>query len=291
MLPTPTRTDLPDPTPFRSIGIVGLGVMGGSLAQALRRQDEDCDVVGWDHDPSDLEAAVNSGAISRQAASLEDAVATVELLVLAVPVQATCGLLGRLAPLLESDTVVHDVASLKAPVQAAVTEHGLQSRWVGGHPMCGSQASGFGAARPDLYDDARIWIVASEGAEAGARRVDSLWRSLGAHPQRTEAPAHDALMGLVSHLPQLTSNLLGQVLAEAGVSVADLGPGGRDATRLAGSSPDMWIAILEHAPKALPAALRRLGEEAARLADELEGEGLDGVRELMERSRAWRERP
>lgn len=263
--------------------------MGGSLARALHRRGEDCDVVGWDLDPFDLEAARSSGAISRQATSLEDAVATVELVVLAVPVQATCSLLGELAPLSRSDAIVHDVASLKAPVQEAVADHGLESRWVGGHPMCGSEASGFEAARPDLYDDARVWIVTNEAAEAGARRVEALWRSVGAHTRRTDAPSHDALMGIVSHLPQLTSNLLGQILADAGVSVADLGPGGRDATRLAASSPELWLEILAHAPDALPAALRRLGEDATRLADELECGSFDGVRELMVRTRAWRE--
>lgn len=288
MSSAPTKTDVSDPGPFRSIGIVGLGVMGGSLAKGLHRRGGSGEVVGWDLDPSHLDGGERAGAITRRAACLEEAVEGMELVVLAVPVQAACALMGRLPHLLSSDAILHDLASLKTPVQAAVAARGLESRWVGGHPMCGSEASGFEAALPDLYDDARVWIVADDAAEAGARRVEALWRSVGAHPRRMDAPPHDALMGTVSHLPQMTANLLGQVMAEAGVSVADLGPGGRDTTRLAGSSPDVWVEILAHAPPTLATALRRMGKEATGLADAIEAGDLDAVRRLMVTTRAWR---
>jgi len=284
-----SKTEPADAHPFRSVGIVGLGVMGGSFAMALHRCGWTGDVVGWSVDDADLDAAERSGAISRRAGVLEEAFDGVDLIVLAVPLQVTCELLGRLAPVAASHVIVHDVASLKVPVGAAVAEHGLQSQWVGGHPMCGSEASGFQAARPELYDDARVWIVADETSEAGARRVESLWRELGAHPQRTDAMSHDALMAMASHLPQLTANVLAQILSDAGMSVSDLGPGGRDATRLAESSPEMWLDILAHAPVALPEALRRLGTEATRLADAVEQGDLDPVRDLLEQSRAWRQ--
>jgi len=208
--------------------------------------------------------------------------------VLAVPLATTCELVGRLAGSLGEETILHDVASLKGPVQAAVSENGLDDRWVGAHPMCGSEASGFAAARSDLYDGARVWIIGDEFADVNMARVEQLWRSLGADPHRTDASAHDELMGLASHLPQLTANLLADALAGAGVSPADLGPGGAGITRLALSNPEIWLDILSHAPESLPAALRRLGSEAVHLADALDAGDLDALRSLMERTRGWR---
>jgi len=283
-----TRTESAEPIPFRSVGIVGLGVMGGSFAMALHERAEPCDVVGWSLSDADLDAAEKAGAISRRASSLDDVARDVDLLVLAIPLAATCELVGRLAPSLGEDALLHDVASLKSPVQAAVLDHGLERRWVGGHPMCGSEASGFGSARSDLYENARVWMVADESADANMARVEALWRRLGADPRRTDASAHDELMGLASHLPQLTANLLGQSLAEAGVSLTDLGPGGVGITRLAESNPEIWLDILSHASASLPAALRRLGSEAARIADALDDGDLDALRTLMEQSRGWR---
>ena len=154
--------------------------------------------------------------------------------------------------------------------------------------MCGSEASGFGAARPDLYENARVWIVGHESADANMARVEALWRRLRADPRRTDASAHDELMGLVSHLPQLTANLLGQALADAGVSPTELGPGGVGITRLAESNPEIWLDILSHAPVSLPAALRRLGSEAARIADALDDADLAALRTLLEKTRGWR---
>ena len=138
-----TRTESAEPIPIHSVGIVGLGIMGGSLAKALHEGEEPCHVVGWSLSDADLDAAERAGVISRRASSLEEAARDVDLLVLAVPLAATCELVGRLAPSLGGDAILHDVASLKGPVQAAVLEHGLERRWVGGHPMCGSEASGF----------------------------------------------------------------------------------------------------------------------------------------------------
>ena len=154
--------------------------------------------------------------------------------------------------------------------------------------MCGSEASGFAAARADLYDGARVWIVGDDFAELNMGRVEALWRSLGADLHRTDASAHDELMGLASHLPQLTANLLASALAGAGVSAAELGPGGSDVTRLAQSSPEIWMDILSHAPESLPHALRRLGSEATHLADALDAGDLDALRALMEKTRGWR---
>ena len=277
--------------PFDSVGVVGLGVMGGSLVQALASLPEPPHVVGWSNDPEDLKSAMAGGFLNEAADSLDACVADVDVVVLAIPVDATCLVLGQLSNLARSDAVFHDVASMKAPVFQAAQEAGILDRWVGGHPMAGSEVSGFAGARPDLYRDARVWLVASEAAKEVRDRLAALWSAVGAAPEWTEAEAHDRLMAVASHLPQLTANALARIMESTGLSLDELGPGGRDTTRLAASGVDMWMKILAYAPDVLHKALRSLSKETEILADALEAGDLDHVRSLMETSRAWRQEP
>jgi len=283
----PLNTESRPQSAFQSVAIIGLGLMGGSVALALRETGFSGQVSGWASHPSDVDGALRSGALTRGAGSVEDAVRDADLVLLAVPVRATCDLLGDVAPLMADEAVVHDIASLKVPVRAAATEAGLLGRWVGGHPMCGSEASGFPAARPELFAGARVWTVADRGARESLERIEAFWRALGAAPERTEAEPHDVLMATASHLPQIVSTLLAGAMAQAGVPRGDLGPGGRDCTRLAASNTGLWLDILAEAPPALRSALRGLGDEARGVADALEAGDLTPVRKLMERGAAW----
>lgn len=214
-----------------------------------------------------------------------------DLVVLATPLDATCRLIPHLVDALGEHTVLTDVASLKVPVREAVRSEGLEAAWVGSHPMCGSETSGFAASRADLYEGAGVYLVASSSADAPCARVSGLWRDLGAVPRCIDAHEHDALMAAVSHLPQVTANLLGRVFAGAGVRPEDLGPAGREMTRLASSSPIIWRDILAHVPPELVGHLRTLARRASDFADLLEGRELDTLTEWMEETRAWREGP
>jgi prephenate dehydrogenase len=118
--------------------------------------------------------------------------------------------------------------------------------------------------------------------------LHALWRALDARPAGIEAEEHDRLMALVSHLPQLTSNVLASVLAGDGVPRDRLGPGGADMTRLAASSPAMWRDVLAHASPELIEALRTLAATSSRVADLLEDRDLDAIETLMTGTRAWR---
>jgi prephenate dehydrogenase len=276
-------------TPFRRVAVLGLGLMGGSLVRALARLPDPPFVTGWSPEPSEAEAARGSGALSAATASPADAVREADLVVLATPLGAACALVEALAGALGADALLTDVVSLKVPLADAVRRAGLTGRWVGAHPMCGGEASGFGAARAGLYEGARVWIVPSGAPEAAVARVEGFWRTLGAAPTRSDAAAHDRLMVVVSHLPQLTANVLARVLEDADAAPDDLGPGGRDMTRLAGSSPAMWRDLLAHAPDTLPAMLREVADGARSLAERIERGDLDAVEAGMAATRRWRE--
>jgi prephenate dehydrogenase len=281
----------PSPTdpPFERVAILGLGVMGGSLARALAGLDDPPHVLGWSPNASERDAALEAGAVAEAPAGWHEAVAAAELVVLAAPLRACCDLLAGVAAVTPAVTTLSDVASLKAPLARAAAEAGVSDRWVGCHPMAGSERSGFEASRRDLYHGARVWTVASPAASSRADRVHALWRSVGARPEAIDAGAHDTLMARASHLPQLASNALASVLARAGVAPEQLGPGGRDATRLAGSDAGLWRDLFEHAAPELAHGLYALAGAAERIARLLDEGDLDGLEELMRSTRAWRQ--
>jgi prephenate dehydrogenase len=275
--------------PFGSVGILGLGVMGGSLARALAELPERPRVTGWSPKAAEREAARRAGVVHAAPETWREAVADIELLVLAVPLRASCDLLPEIVAATAPTATLSDVASLKAPLMRAVAAAKAESRWVGAHPMAGSEASGFGASSSSLYRGARVWTVASPAAQERVRRVHAFWRSLGARPAEIDAEEHDRLMSLASHLPQLTANALATVMMKAGIRPDQLGPGGLDTTRLAASSADLWKDLLAHAAPDLIRGLRELSGAAGRIADMLDRGDVEGVADMMRSTRAWRQ--
>jgi prephenate dehydrogenase len=287
------------------IAVVGLGVMGGSLARALiRRADEtaagpdsspeaagETVVTGWASDPADRAAAAAAGVDVRD--GLGDAVAEADLVVLATPLSALPGLAAALstdlADLVAPHSVITDVASLQAPALEIAGAVGLSDRWVTSHPLAGSERSGFAASRTDLYDAVPVFLSAGPDSALHARpAVAELWEAAGAVPEWIDPAVHDERMSLVSHLPQLASTALADAMAGAGLAAAALGPGGRDATRLAGSSPTMWRDLLTHARPTLVAAMRDLARRLGEDASALERGEVDGPIARLERAGAWR---
>ena len=264
--------------------------MGGSFARALIDTSGTPEVRGWCPDADERQAALDAGAVTSAPDDLRAALQNADLVVLATPLRAVCSLISDIAAdALAGDSTIMDLAGLKTPVARAATTAGLDSRFVGAHPMAGSESSGFSAARPDLFNGALVWIVAEPEANTRTSRIEALWRSLGANPVRTSATEHDRLMSLVSHLPQLTANSLAAALVGAGINRDELGPGGQDMTRLAASSPEIWAPLFESAHPALVDALRTMAESLHRMAEELESGDVDAIVSLMEQTRTWRD--
>lgn len=305
------------------IGIVGLGLIGGSLARDLAALG--AYVLGFDLDPETLRAATDGGAVHEglpgglHGGGLDSsALASLPLdaLVLAVPVQAAIPLLAAAAPHLEHVSLVMDVGSTKASIWATAVRLGLGGRFVGSHPMAGSHLSGWEASRAGLFQGARVYLCpvlevgdgAGNAADGGAggeahdqagngagltdapeplRRAQGLWTAVGGVPELIDAVAHDRLLAWTSHLPQAASTALARALAGAGITPGDLGPGGRDMMRLAGSSASVWTGIALDNASALAEVLRILEAELAQLREWLlSGDG-DGVEEFFARGASW----
>ena len=274
--------------PYGRVAILGLGVMGGSLARALSELERAPHVVGWSRKAAERENAVLSGAIDTAPDEWMEAVGGADLVVLATPLKVTCQLLGPVSDAAPDGATFTDVASLKGPVVKAALAAGVTDRWIGSHPMAGSEDSGFEASKADLYNEARVWIVANSAANSRVLELKAFWQSVGAEPSSIEAADHDRLVAMTSHLPQLAANALASILAQHGIMAEELGPGGRDMTRLAASGAAMWRDLLEESPPELVQGLRSLSEAANAIADQIEEGDLEELERLMRSTAAWR---
>ncbi|MBX7119743.1 MAG: prephenate dehydrogenase/arogenate dehydrogenase family protein [Gemmatimonadaceae bacterium] len=271
--------------PTQTVAIIGLGLMGGALARDAAAAG--LRVLAHDRVAARMAAAQAAGVV---AAPLADDLAGVEaadVVVLAVPVLAAPPLLATLAPRLRAGTAVTDVGSTKLAVVAEASRLGLGPRFVGAHPMCGDHRNGWEASRPGLYRDALVYVCPAAADADAVARVEALWQAVGARPTRMDAAAHDALLAWTSHLPQFASSALAATLADAGIGRDRLGPGGRDATRLAGSAPEVWTPIALANAAALAPAVRALAERLATAADAIATGDATALARLLGDARDW----
>lgn len=225
--------------------IVGVGLIGGSLALALKRAGVVGQVVGVGRTQASLDRALKLGVIDASA-SLEDAMRDATMVVLCAPVAQTFNVLHAMEPHLQPGTIVTDAGSTKGDVIiAAKTALGDKVvQFVPAHPIAGRELSGVDAALPELYDGKRVVLCPlQENLPPDVDAVRRMWKTTGAHCHVMPAVQHDAIFAAVSHLPHvLAFALVAQVLnAEDGAVKLDFaGSGFRDTTRIAASSPEMW---------------------------------------------------
>ena len=271
------------------LAVLGTGLIGGSIALAARARAPEYEIVGYDDDPTTRAAA--EGALDRLFDDPVAAVAGCDLVVLAMPVDRIPAVCDLLEPVVRSDAVVTDVGSAKLDVVAA-GERAFGGRFVGGHPMAGSERHGIDAADPALFDDA-WWILTptQETSSTAYRRVAGLAGALGAHPVALDPGTHDALVARLSHVPQLAASALVDVAATAGDRDALLelaGGGFRDVTRIAASDPALWVAILRSNRNAVLEALDRVTGSLTTAAGMIRDERWDDLAGWLERARRAR---
>lgn len=248
--------------PFTRLAIVGAGLIGTSLRQAVARAWPAVRVTALDHG-DDLSALAGA-----------------ELIVLAAPVRANIRLLDAVEPHVMPATVVTDAGSTKQAICAAAAAHPALN-FIGGHPMAGAARGGAEHARTDLFAG-RPWILTPtpDNPAVAVARLESFVTGLGAVPHVMTPELHDRLVGVVSHLPQLTSSALmhvvGKLAGDAGLEIA--GAGLADATRLATSPPGIWKDIAATNEAVLREALDQLIRTLVDLRDALAtGEAIDAV--------------
>jgi prephenate dehydrogenase len=270
---------------FKSATIVGLGLMGGSIARDLAAKG--VRVRGYDTDRARLDAAVREGIVSDPLGIDFDG-AGADVIVLAIPVDQAPAMLRRLARVARSARLVTDVGSTKTSIVAEARTLGLDACFVGAHPMAGDHRSGWAASRRGLFVDALVYLSPTSSARTPIVEVARhFWHWLGATPRIMDADAHDRHVAWTSHLPHFVSAALGLALAGAGIDRDALGPGGRDTTRLAGSSPEMWTAIATDNRAAIDEALASAEREVAAFRAALVSGDVALMRERFASAQAW----
>lgn len=242
--------ELDEPVFARAM-VFGVGLVGGSVAQALHETGAVGEVVGVDL-PEALPHIRNAGVVE-QVIDWDEAlqrVGDVDLVVLALPVAEIVAALERLGPVLRPGTVVTDVGSTKADInRAAAAALPASVHFVGGHPMAGGERGGASFADPMLFHDA-AWVLCPrpDTPDEVLRRVEALVRSTGAHPETLQASRHDELVAAVSHVPRLVAaalaNSAGRLAKDDDTALALAAGGFRDVTRTAASPFSMWRDIL-----------------------------------------------
>jgi len=277
----------------KRVAVVGTGLVGGSVGRALRR--EGIHVSGFDLDAARAARAVEIGAIDEVAASIADVSTGAEIVLVAVPVghvaDAVVAALDAGAP------AVTDVGSVKVPIVAAVesARPDLAPRFVGGHPMAGSEQDGLDGADPDLFAGATWVLTPTPTTDMQAfNAIRALVAAVGAEALAVTPEHHDALVAVVSHVPQLAATTLMDVAATRGeehATLLRLAAGGfRDMTRIAAGHPGIWPDICVANREAIVAALDEYVRALEDVRALVSASDRDGLLALLERARAARRR-
>jgi prephenate dehydrogenase len=280
---------------IRRLAIIGVGLIGGSLARALRAAHEVGEVVGCGRGAANLEKAVALGIVDRYSHEVGEAVQGADMVFLAVPLGAMRGVFDAMRGHLADDAVVTDGGSAKATVVAdAVAAFGDLPPWfVPGHPIAGTEQSGVEASFAELFDNRRVILTPAPGTDpAATARVDRMWQRAGAEVCYMTVEHHDRVLAATSHLPHMLAFGLVDALArmEEHDEIFRYAAGGfRDFTRIASSNPRMWRDICIANGDALSDMMDAFAGEMRDLADSIRQADGDHLLEIFERAKAARD--
>lgn len=235
---------------INKLAVIGIGLIGGSFALALKQSGAVERISGVGRDPDHLALALARGVVDEITRSPIEAVRNADLVLIATPVSQTAGILSEIATALKPESIIIDAGSTKLDIvkAARATLLSMFPRFVPGHPIAGAEASGVGAARAELFCGRQVVLTPEPDTGAAAlQRVREIWQICGAEVSLLDAESHDAIFAAVSHLPHLLAFALVDLLAKrsnAAQLFSFCGSGFRDFTRIAGSSPEMWRDIV-----------------------------------------------
>lgn len=260
--------------------IIGIGLIGGSLARALRDAEHAREIIGYGRSIGNLQQAIELGVIDRAEVSLTDAVRDADMVVLAVPVGNMAEILNTLGPVLPELAVVTDVGSVKGSVvSAARAALGARfTHFVPGHPIAGTEQSGVAASLPDLFQRRRVILTPEpETDESAITRVRAMWEAAGAQVTTLNAADHDRILAASSHLPHMLAYCLMDMVVrhDDHRAILENSAGSfSDATRVTASDPVMWRDICLANRDALLNALRQYRADLSLFIEAIEkGDG------------------
>jgi prephenate dehydrogenase len=275
---------------LKKLVIFGVGLIGGSVASALKKAGSSAEIVGVGRSSESLQTAIDLNVIDTATSNIAEALLHADIVLIAAPVAQTPLILNAIKPHLHADTVVTDAGSTKSDVLACAQEIlGEQfTQFVGGHPIAGAEKSGVTAATADLYNNKNVVLTPTLDTNQNAvQRVRELWQNCGANVTEMPAETHDGIFAAVSHLPHLLAFALVDDIASRANAEQLFGfaaSGFRDFTRIAGSHPEMWRDISLANRTALLSEITAYQDELSRIKQMLERDDGKGLQALFERA-------
>jgi len=273
------------------ITIFGVGLLGGSFALALRKCGAPVTITGCGRSEERLRRACEHGIIDAFTTDAAAACKEADLILLATPVETFRNSVADIRQHLKPGVIITDVGSVKgllvSRLDALMPGH---ARFVGAHPIAGGEASGFEAARADLFEGERCIITPTPKTDPNAlRTVTTIWESLGMQVEQMSPERHDAVFAQASHFPHLVAYALVNAVAEhGGDALSYAGSGFRDTTRIAQSSPELWSGILMTNRDEVLAAGAEFRKKFEQIMNALAAEDLDSLRSALARAQTAR---
>lgn len=279
---------------FKEIAIIGMGLIGGSIAFGLKSSGYRGRIVGNDISEGSLKKAKEMGAIDFGTVDIREAVSNADLVVLAAPVGYYERIFKEIGPFLKENVVVTDVGSVKGyAVDLASKYLPKEVKFLGGHPMAGSEKAGIEAASPYLYENAYYFLTPDNKTSTDTiKKIKSFIEALGAYPVIIDPYEHDRVVAQISHIPHLTATMLVNMLDRNKETsyLPFVGGGFRDTTRIASGNPNMWKDILYLNKKEIINAIGTLEKMLKEFKNILDGENREEILEILENAKLIRDR-
>ena len=278
---------------MNKVCIVGVGLIGGSLAKAMIRSKQATHVIGFGRDAQRLQAAQNSGVITGYTTDIKKALDGADMVVIATPVGSFESILKSIQPHVDASMVITDVGSTKASViKVAESVFGsLPSHFVPAHPIAGKEKSGFEASDGDLFVGRKVIITPTESSSAEAvEAVKSVWQATGATVDMMSAASHDELLAMTSHLPHMLAFSIMNYLISQHPSASLYAAGGfRDFSRIASGDPIMWRDICLNNNEAIVKHIKGYRDTLDNLIDVIENENTTAIETLFRDAKSTRD--
>ena len=273
-------------SPFKTIGIIGTGLMGGSFGKAIRANVGHTRVIGYDRNESALKNALIHGCIDEAAKSLDSLARMSDLIVLATPVRTYEGILRSIPTDVWSETFLTDLGSVKGHPYKLVKEILPENtKYVGGHPMAGSEKCGCENSSEYLFNNNVFYLTSDK--EKWIQPVRMLVEKTGAVVKQLKVKDHDRIVSVSSHVPHVTASLLVRILHED-IDIQETGGGYQDTTRIAGSDPIMWTDIFLSNKKELLKSLNQFQDELENFIEIIKEDDEDSLFKLLKQTRQKR---
>jgi prephenate dehydrogenase len=279
---------------IRRLTLLGLGLLGGSVAKAARAGGLARQIVAVGRRRESLEPALRDGTVDVITTDVAEGVAGADLCMLATPVATLASLLGEVWRAASDDVVITDVGSTKAAIVGTAEALG-RSRplsFIGAHPMAGSEQSGYAVARADLFKGARVIVTPTESSDRQAQKcVSEFWEAIGARVTTLDPVTHDRAVAAISHLPHLVADALVAAALRMDPAFLDFAAAGfKDTTRIAAANPRVWREIFQQNRVALGEAVGAFRAALGELERLLDAADASAVERELDRIKRARER-